>query len=94
MTNAVIFVQQDRFEVSAARCLDYCAARRYDVAGLVTGDWQAALQMLEDGLAGVIVVSSASQLGSASEPRIEVVPKRLNSRRYTRPRPMTRAAVR
>ena len=28
VTNAVVFVQQDRFEVNAARCLDYCAVRR------------------------------------------------------------------
>jgi hypothetical protein len=94
MTTAVIFVQQDRFDVSAARCLDYCAARRYEVAGLVTADWQAALQMLADGLASVIVVSSAAQIDVVNEPRVEIVPKRLNARRYARPLPKTRVTAR
>jgi hypothetical protein len=89
MTNAVIFVQAEKFEANAARCLDYCAARRYEVAGLICGDWDAALQMLRDGLAGVIVVGSAAHLDPEREPRIEVVPKRLNSRRNARPRPLS-----
>jgi hypothetical protein len=84
--NAVIFVQPDRFDVHAARCLDYCAAMRYEVAGLICGDWNAALQMLKDGLASVVVVSSMTQLDPHREPRIEVVPKRLKARRNTRPR--------
>jgi hypothetical protein len=92
VTNAVIFVQPDKFEASAARCLDYCAARRYDVAGLVCGDWAAALQMLKDGLAGVIVVASTAQLDPEREPRIEVVPKRLNNRRNSRTRMVARMA--
>jgi hypothetical protein len=86
VTNAVVFVQPDRFEVNAARCLDYCAVRRYAVAGLVCGDWPAALQMLDTGLASVIIVSSPSQFDAAGEARIEIVPKRLHRRRpATRP---------
>jgi hypothetical protein len=92
--NAVIFVQTERFDVHAARCLDYCAAMRYDVAGLICGDWNAALQMLKDGLATVIVVSSMSQLDPQREPRIEIVPKRMNARRTTRPRLTARVAAR
>ncbi|WP_433383021.1 hypothetical protein ACQPZX_20220 [Actinoplanes sp. CA-142083] len=92
VTNAVVFVQPDRFEVNAARCLDYCAVRRYAVAGLICGDWAAALQMLKDGLASVIVVSSPAQLDPDREPRIEVVPKRLNSRRHAT-RPVARMAT-
>src|SRR4051794_30878785 len=89
VTNAVVFVQPDRFEASAARCLDYCAVRRYAVAGLICGDWPAALQMLEDGLAAVIIVSSPAQFDGSGESRIEVVPKRLNRRR-----PATRTVAR
>jgi hypothetical protein len=92
--NAVIFVQAERFDVHAARCLDYCAAMRYDVAGLICGDWNAALQMLKDGLATVIVVSSMSQLDPQREPRIEIVPKRMNTRRATRPRLVAKVAAR
>jgi hypothetical protein len=94
MTTAVIFVQPEKFDVNAARCLDYCAAMRYDVAGLICGDWHAALQMLKDGLAGVIVVSSLAQLDPEREPRIEVVPRRTNARRNARPRLVARIAVR
>ncbi|WP_203821769.1 hypothetical protein [Paractinoplanes ferrugineus] len=92
--NAVIFVQPDRFDVHAARCLDYCASMRYEVAGLICGDWDAALRMLKDGLAAVIVVSSMTQLDPQREPRIEVVPKRLKARRITRPRLAAKVAAR
>ena len=94
MTNAVIFVQPEKFDVNAARCLEYCAVMRYDVAGLICGDWQAALQMLKDGLAGVIVVSTMAQLDPEREPRVEVVPRRTNARRAANSRLVARIAVR
>jgi hypothetical protein len=94
VTNAVIFVQPEKRDANAARCLDYCAAMRYEVAGLVCGDWQAALQMLKDGLAEVIVVASMAQLDPEREPRIEVVPRRTNARRAARSRLVARIAVR
>jgi hypothetical protein len=78
--NAVVFVRPENYRVNAARCLEYCDARRYHMVGLVQGDWRAALRMLDDGLATVIVVSSAEQLDPAQEPRIEVVPRRLARR--------------
>ena len=83
MTNAVIFVQAEKFHANAARCLDYCAAMRYEVAGLICGDWEAALRMVREGLAGVIVVGSMAQLDPERETRIEVAPKRTNARRPT-----------
>ncbi|NMO53541.1 hypothetical protein HH310_20435 [Actinoplanes sp. TBRC 11911] len=81
MINAVIFVRPENYGVTAARCLDYCAAKRYNVIGLIPGDWPAAMRMLNEGLAGVVVVASAEQLDPDREPRVEVVPRRLNSRR-------------
>jgi hypothetical protein len=90
-TKAVIFVQQDKLDVNAGRCLDYCAAMHYEVAGLICGDWPAAVHMVRDGLAAVIVVSSLAQLDPEREPRIEVVPRRLTTRRS---RPVSRVAVR
>lgn len=80
MINAVVFVRPENYRVNAARCLDYCDTRHYLVVGLVQGDCRAAMRMLDDGLAGVIVVSSADQLDPAGEPRIEVVPRRLARR--------------
>lgn len=75
MINAVIYVRPENYSANAARCLDYCAARRYNVVGLVPGDWRAALRMLGDGTAGVIVVS-ATDHRPPGEPGIEIVPKR------------------
>jgi hypothetical protein len=86
VTNAVIFVQPDKFHANAARCLDYCATMRYEVVGLVHGDWEAALRMVREGLAEVIVVSSIADLDPARQPRIEVVPKRANRKPASRPR--------
>jgi hypothetical protein len=78
--DAVIFVRPENYGVTAARCLDYCAAKRYNVVGLIPGDWNAAIRMLDEGLAGVIVVGSADH-PDQEDPRVEVVPRRLNSRR-------------
>lgn len=86
MINAVVYVRPENYSLNAARCLDYCDARRYHVVGLVQGDWRAALRMLDEGLAGVIVVTSTDQLDPAREPRIEVVPRRLARRTTNSPR--------
>jgi hypothetical protein len=79
--NAVIYVPPENYGASAARCLDYCAVKRYNVVGLVPGDRRAALRMLSEGLAAVIVVASAEHLSPVGEPRIELVPKRFTLRR-------------
>jgi hypothetical protein len=79
--NAVIFVLPENYGVSAARCLDYCAVKRYNVVGLIPGDRRAAMRMLSEGLASVVVVASPQQLNGTGEPRIEVVPKRFSARR-------------
>jgi len=76
VVNAVIVVRPENYGVNAARCLEYCETRRYHVVGLIPGDWRAALRMLGDGLAGVIVVSARDQFDAPGEPRIEVAPKR------------------
>ena len=94
VTDAVIFVQPDKFHANAARCLDYCATMRYEVVGLVHGDWDAALRMVQEGLAAVIVVASMADLDPARQPRIEVVPKRTNRRPTGRARYGPRVAAR
>ena len=83
MVNAVVYVQPDNYSASAARCLEYCAERKYKVVGLVQGDREAVIRMLDDGLATVVVVSSADQLDPGQEPRAEVVPKRRPRRSST-----------
>ena len=104
MVNAVVYVRPDNYSVSAARCLEHCTARKYHVVGLIQGDWDAAMRMLREGLASVVVVSSADQLDPGSEPRVEVVPKRrprrgspsspaYAGRRFTQNDPGTRRAA-
>jgi hypothetical protein len=96
VTKAVVYVQADKFHASAARCLDHCNTMRYELAGLICGDWPAAVRMLNQNLAEVIVVASPTQPDSAREARVEVVPKRTTARRRpsTRPRLVGRVATR
>lgn len=73
MTIAVIFVPAAHVAIYAAQCLDYCAARGYEVAGVVAGDWAAAAAMLIHRTAGIIVVARPDHLDPDREPRVEVV---------------------
>ncbi|WP_127503540.1 hypothetical protein [Actinoplanes solisilvae] len=79
MVDAVIYVRPENYSASAARCLDYCAARRYNVVGLVPGDWDAAMRMLREGTASVVVVSAAEHV--EHRPGVEIAPKPSSRRR-------------
>ncbi len=79
MVNAVIYVRPENYSGSAARCLDYCADRRYKVVGIVPGDWDAAIRMLAEGSAQVVVVSSVEQV--EPQPGVEIAPKPSSRRR-------------
>lgn len=88
MTSAVVFVISKYLENDANQCLDYCAARGYEIAGLVRDDWDAALNVIRAGLATVVVVAAAERLDASCTPRMEVVagqpiapPAAANSRR-------------
>lgn len=73
MTVAVIFVPAEHVATYATMCLDYCTARGYEVAGLVTTNWDAAAAMLIARTADILVVARHDHLDPAREPRIEVV---------------------
>ncbi|WP_250008040.1 hypothetical protein [Actinoplanes sp. M2I2] len=79
MLDAVIYVRPENYSASAARCLDYCSARRYNVVGLIPGDWDAAMRMLHEGKASVVVVSSVEQM--EPQPGVEIAPKPSSRRR-------------
>lgn len=80
MTTAVIFVPAALAHVAhvahvaayAAQCLDYCAVRGYEVAGVITTDWPAVVKVLTGGTASVVVVARPDHLDPLREPRIEV----------------------
>lgn len=73
MTTAVIFVPATHFELYASQCLTYCAARGYEVAGIVTGTWSSAISVLASRTATVLVVARAEHLDPDREPRLEIV---------------------
>ena len=73
MIKAVIFIPETDFETHAATCLDYCAERGYEVAGIISGNWVAAAAMLRDGAAHILIVACDEHLDPDRRPRIEVV---------------------
>lgn len=75
VTTAIIFIPAAHIAAYAGQCLDYCAARGYQVAGIVHGDWAAAAGMLMGRAAGVMVVARPDHLDPDREPRVEVVDK-------------------
>jgi hypothetical protein len=73
---AVILVPAKETARWAKQCLDYCAAAGYHVAGVVLdnqGGWTAVTDMVQHGLAQVIVVARSEHLPRYRVPRIEVV---------------------
>jgi len=74
MTLAVIFIPAAaHLATYASQCLEYCAERGYQVAGVVTSDWAAAAGIVMSHGAGVLVVARPDHLDPDREPRTEVV---------------------
>jgi hypothetical protein len=70
---AVVFVPHvDALAPFATTCIEHCVKRGYEVVGVVTGDWHAAMDMLFTETANVLVVARAEHIRQL-EPRIEVV---------------------
>lgn len=66
---AIIYVpHDDDIEQSTLACLEYAAARGYQVEGVIVGRWHDALE----GTADVVVVARPEHARDAT-PRIEVV---------------------
>lgn len=73
MTTAVVFVPATAIVPFAKQCLDYCAARGYEIAGVIRGDWAAVARMLITGAASIVVVARREHLDPDREPRVEVL---------------------
>lgn len=104
MTRAIVFVRSDEFDPHVTRCAAYAQEQGYEVAGVVLDDWAAVQKMLDEGQAGVAVVSTGSHLPAKRRPRVEVVehmhedqalhahrndrPAAADDSRHRRPRPI------
>lgn len=73
MTIAVVFVPTAHVIPFAKQCLDYCAGRGYEIAGVVRDDWPAAFAMMATGLVDVIVVARREHLDPNRTPRVEIL---------------------
>jgi hypothetical protein len=81
VTIAVVFVPAAHIAPYAKQCLDYCAARGYDIAGVVRDDWTAAVAMMANHSASVIVVARREHLDPHREPRLEILAEALEETR-------------
>lgn len=73
MINAVVFVVTKHLLPDTERCISYCLARGYHMIGVVKDDWAAAIAMLVDGRASVVVADSPDHIPADREPRVEYV---------------------
>ena len=61
-TIAIIYIPAHAYHAYAAQCLDYCDARGYQLAGVVCGNWHAAVTMLATSAVDVLIVARPEQL--------------------------------
>ena len=54
-------------------CGQYCAAKGYTVAAVVSGDWDGMIQMVHDESIDVIVIGKRDHQPPNRRPRVEVV---------------------
>lgn len=73
VTNAVVFVLSQHLLPDAERCIAHCLAQGYHMIGLIKDDWEAAMKMLHEGKASVIVAADPQHVDPLREPRVEFV---------------------
>lgn len=73
MINAVVFVLSQHLLPDADRCIQYCLGHGYAMVGLIKDDWGAAITMLIDGKASVVVAASPDHVPADRTPRVEYV---------------------
>ena len=61
-TIAIIYIPAHAYHAYAAQCLDYCDARGYQLAGVVCGNWHAAVRMLATSAVDVLILARPEQL--------------------------------
>lgn len=86
MTHAIVFVLTQHLLPDAARCIEYCRSRGYDMVGVVRDDWTEAIRLTREGKASVIVAADARHLDPKRRPRIEIVAEQPISDKETRTR--------
>ena len=61
-TIAIIYIPAHAYHAYADQCLDYCDARGYQLAGVVCGNWHAAVTMLATSAVDVLILARPEQL--------------------------------
>jgi sugar phosphate isomerase/epimerase len=72
VVTAIVFIPKAHLAAYTGACLEYCAARGYEVAGIVSSTWLATLAIRLGGNADVIVVARPDHIDPAQELRVEV----------------------
>lgn len=70
-TQALVFVLGRYLRPDAEACVHYCLARGYHVVGIVKDDWAAAVNLVRQGKATVIVAADPHHLDPQRTPRVE-----------------------
>ncbi len=94
MTRAIMFIRSDDFDPHATRCTQHIEKQGYEFKGVVTDDWDAAQDMLDERKVDVVVVSTEEHLPAKRKPRIEVVANQAASIWEARTRVIRRNAAR
>jgi hypothetical protein len=72
MTRAIVFVPPvAHMFMYADQCYEHAAARHYDVESFVMGNWRQAAEILQAGLADVLLYARDEHLDPHRKPRIE-----------------------
>jgi 2,4-dienoyl-CoA reductase-like NADH-dependent reductase (Old Yellow Enzyme family) len=73
MLKAVILIRDDDL-ADVARCTAFCQTQNYHIEGLIRdGDWNAAVSMIHEGLADIIVMARPDHFDPDWKPRVEFV---------------------
>ncbi|GGL10642.1 hypothetical protein [Mangrovihabitans endophyticus] len=72
MPTAVVFIPSPDLVDASPACVLHCAARGYELAGIVVADWREVDRLLREGGVTVVVVARPEHVPPDGVPRVEV----------------------